>query len=57
VLEGMRAALLEGAVTGALLSHLVRLVLIGLIAIPVGLVVFRQAERYAKRTGKLKRSG
>jgi ABC-2 type transport system permease protein len=57
VLEGMRAALLEGAGTGALLGHLIRLVLIGLIAIPVGLVVFRQAERYAKRTGKLKRSG
>jgi len=57
VLEGMRAALLDGARTGALLGYLGLLVLIGFIAIPVGLVVFRQAERYAKRTGKLKRQG
>jgi len=57
VLEGMRAALLDGASTGSLLGHLSRLVLIGVIAIPVGLAIFRQAERYAKRTGKLKRSG
>jgi ABC-2 type transport system permease protein len=57
VLEGMRAALLDGTNTGALLGYLGLLVLIGIIAIPVGLVVFRQAERYAKRTGKLKRSG
>ena len=27
------------------------------ILIPVGVVVFGQAERYAKRTGKLKRNG
>jgi len=31
-------------------------VLIGTIAIPVGLAIFRQAEKHAKRTGKLKRS-
>jgi ABC-2 type transport system permease protein len=57
VLEGMRAALLYGAGTAGLLVHLVRLVLIGVIAVPVGLLIFRQAEMYAKRTGKLKRSG
>jgi ABC-2 type transport system permease protein len=57
VLEGMRAALLDGAGTGSLVGHLGRLVFIGVIAIPVGLAVFRQAEKYAKRTGKLKRSG
>jgi ABC-type multidrug transport system ATPase subunit/ABC-type multidrug transport system permease subunit len=57
VLEGMRAALLDQAGTSALLGHLGRLVLIGTIAMPVGIAVFRQAERYAKRTGKLKRSG
>jgi len=32
-------------------------VLMGVVFIPIGLVVFRAAERYAKRTGKLKRSG
>jgi ABC-2 type transport system permease protein len=57
VLEGMRAALLEGVGTATLVVHLGRLVLIGVIAVPVGLLVFRQAEMYAKRTGKLKRSG
>ena len=57
VLEGMRASLLDGTGTGELLSHLARLVLIGVIAIPMGLSVFRQAEKYAKRTGKLSRSG
>jgi hypothetical protein len=29
----------------------------GVVAIPVGLAVFRAGERYAKRHGKLKRSG
>lgn len=57
VLEGMRAALLDGATIGSLVGLLARLLLIGLIAIPVGLAIFRQAEMYAKRTGKLKRSG
>jgi len=57
VLEGMRAALLDRAGTGALLGYLGRLMLIGAVAIPVGLAIFRQAEKYAKRTGKLKRSG
>jgi ABC-2 type transport system permease protein len=53
----MRAALLEGAGTASLVLHLVRLVLIGAVAVPIGLLIFRQAETYAKRTGKLKRSG
>jgi ABC-2 type transport system permease protein len=57
VLEGMRAALLDGAGTATLLPNLGRLVLIGLVAVPLGLAIFRRAEMYAKRTGKLKRSG
>jgi len=57
VLEGMRAALLDGAGLGALGGYLLRLVLIGILAIPLGLAVFRQAEKYAKRTGKLNRCG
>ena len=57
VLEGMRSALLDGVGTAALAPHLGRLLLIGVVAIPVGLAIFRQAEMYAKRTGKLKRSG
>ncbi len=57
VLEGMRAALLDGAGVDELGGYLVRLILIGTAALPLGLAVFRQAEKYAKRTGKLKRSG
>jgi len=57
VLEGMRAAILDGAPTPALWPQVWPLLLAGLLAIPVGLLVFRQGERYAKRSGKLKRNG
>jgi len=30
---------------------------IGFVLIPLGMMVFKQAEYYAKKTGKLKRSG
>jgi len=30
---------------------------IGLVSVPLGLEVFRRGEQYAKRHGKLKRSG
>jgi hypothetical protein len=33
------------------------LVLIGAITIPLGVRIFNFAERYARRTGRLKRSG
>jgi len=57
VLEGMRAALLNGAGLSELGGYLARLALIGIIAIPVGLAIFGQAEKYAKHAGKLSRSG
>jgi ABC-2 type transport system permease protein len=58
MLEGMRAALLDGAGTGELLSKsILPLLLTGVIMIPVGLYAFMRAERYAKATGKLKRNG
>jgi ABC-2 type transport system permease protein len=56
-LEGIRAALLDGAGLGALWSDLWPLMVSGVVAIPAGLAVFRAGERYAKRNGKLKRSG
>ena len=31
--------------------------LLGVVAVPLGLYVFSQGERYAKQHGKLKRSG
>lgn len=57
VLEGVRQALLEGARTASLWPEIWPVLLMGAIAIPAGLWVFNQAERYAKRTGKLARNG
>ncbi|MEA2254169.1 MAG: type transport system permease protein [Solirubrobacteraceae bacterium] len=56
-LRGIRASLLDGAGVGAVWGDLWPLLLLGAIAIPAGLAVFRVGERYAKRHGKLKRSG
>lgn len=58
VLIGTRAALLDGVGVGSIArSTLLPLVLISLISVPLGLWVFLTAERYAKRTGRLKRNG
>jgi ABC-2 type transport system permease protein len=57
VLEGMRAALLLDAPTAALWPALWPIILLGVITLPVGVAIFGWAERYAKRTGRLKRSG
>jgi ABC-2 type transport system permease protein len=56
-LEGIREAVLEGAGVAALWSDIWPLLLIGAVSIPLGLLVFRRGEVYAKRHGKLKRSG
>jgi ABC-2 type transport system permease protein len=56
-LRGMRRAILEGAGVGVVWSEIWPLLLIGLVTVPLGLWVFRTGERYAKRHGKLKRSG
>jgi ABC-2 type transport system permease protein len=56
-LEGIRAALLDGAGLGAVWKDIWPLLVLGAIAIPAGLAIFRAGERYAKRHGKLKRSG
>jgi ABC-2 type transport system permease protein len=58
MLEGMRAALLEGAGVGAVfMPYIVPLLITGMVTIPTGLYAFTRAERYAKATGKLKRNG
>jgi ABC-2 type transport system permease protein len=57
VLEGVRAGLLDGASLGALLGDVWPLLVMGVVFIPLGLWAFGRAERYAKRTGKLKRVG
>ena len=56
-LEGIRSAVLDGAGLGALGDQLWPLAVLGAVSIPAGLAVFRAGERYAKRHGKLKRSG
>jgi len=57
VLSGMRAALLEGTPTLALGPSLLPTLILGVLTLPLGIAIFGWAERYAKRTGRLKRSG
>ncbi|MEO8571992.1 MAG: ABC transporter permease [Chloroflexota bacterium] len=57
VLDGVRAGLLRGAPVTDLLGDVWPLAVMGAVLIPFGLWAFGRAERYAKRTGKLKRVG
>ncbi len=56
-LEGAREAILEGAGMSEMWDEIVPLLLIGAVTIPLGLWVFHRGELYAKKHGKLKRSG
>jgi ABC-2 type transport system permease protein len=56
-LEGIRDAILEGAGMAAVWDDVWPLLVIGAVSVPAGLLVFRAGEQYAKRHGKLKRSG
>jgi ABC-2 type transport system permease protein len=56
-LDGIRDAILEGAAIGDLWGNIAPLFLIGVLSIPLGIMVFQRGERYAKKHGKLKRSG
>src|SRR5262249_21177964 len=53
-LRGIGAAILEGATPAAVWGDIWPLLVIGVVAIPLGLWVFRRGEVYAKRHGKLK---
>jgi ABC-2 type transport system permease protein len=57
VLHGVRAGLLHGTPVVELLGDVWPLIVMGAVFIPFGLWAFGRAERYAKRTGKLKRVG
>jgi ABC-2 type transport system permease protein len=57
VLDGVRKGLIDGAPVTALLADVWPLLVMGAFLIPFGLWAFGRAERYAKRTGKLKRVG
>lgn len=57
VLAGVRAGLLDGTPITSLWGDVIPLIVMGIALIPAGLWAFGRAERYAKRTGKLKRVG
>jgi ABC-2 type transport system permease protein len=56
-LRGIRSAILDGAPVSALWDDLWPLIVIGVVAIPLGAWIFHRGEVYAKRNGLLKRSG
>jgi ABC-2 type transport system permease protein len=57
VIRGMRAALMEGADLATLWPEIWPALVVGVVSVPLGLRLFIAVERYAKRTGRLKRSG
>jgi ABC-2 type transport system permease protein len=57
VLDGLRSALMRSAPIWSMWDHVIYLIVAGIISIPIGMWIFQRAERYAKRTGKLKRNG
>jgi ABC-2 type transport system permease protein len=57
VLDGVREGLINGAGIGSLLHDVWPLLIMAVVFIPAGTWAFGRAERYAKRTGKLKRVG
>jgi ABC-2 type transport system permease protein len=56
-LDGIRAAIMDGAALDMLWSDIWPMIVIGVVSIPLGLWTFHRGELYAKRHGKLKRSG
>jgi ABC-2 type transport system permease protein len=54
-IRGCRASIVDGAPMS--LANVWPLLVIAVVAIPLGLAVFHRGERYAKKHGKLKRSG
>ncbi len=59
VLEGLRAGILRNQVIWSqeIWSYTWPLLITGIVSVPFGIYIFGIAERYAKKTGKLKRNG
>src|SRR3954469_23900441 len=57
ILDGIRAGLMDGTSVGELINDVWPLLVMAIVLIPAGAYAFSLAERYAKRTGKLKRVG
>lgn len=57
LLRAIRAALIEGKTTADLRGDIGILLVFAVVLIPLSIIVFKAAERWAKRTGRLKRQG
>ncbi|HXH21190.1 MAG TPA: ABC transporter permease [Dehalococcoidia bacterium] len=57
ILEGIRGALVDGETPADLAGTLVTLAGFGVLLLPGGMAVFAAGERWAKKTGRLKRQG
>ncbi len=57
VLDGVRRGLVDGLPVTSLFGDIWPLLVMAVVLIPLGVWAFGRAERYAKRTGKLKRVG
>jgi ABC-2 type transport system permease protein len=57
LLRGIRSALIDGHGIGQQASTLVILGVFGAVMVPGSLAAFAAAERWAKKTGRLKRQG
>jgi ABC-2 type transport system permease protein len=57
LLDGIRGAIIDGESISGVWDDLVILAVFGVVLIPGSIAVFAVAERYAKRTGQLKRQG
>ena len=57
MLEGLRSSIHGNSSIGQLLPDVWPLLICGVVLVPLGQYVFSVAERYAKRTGRLKRNG
>jgi ABC-2 type transport system permease protein len=57
LLDGIRAAIIDGEGLSGVWDELVILAVFGILLVPGSIAVFAIAERYAKKTGQLKRQG
>jgi ABC-2 type transport system permease protein len=57
ILDGIRGAVIDGNSVADVLPQLGALLLFGVVLIPGGMLLFGVAERWAKKTGRLKRQG
>ena len=57
ILDGIRAAIIDGEGITGVTRELVALGIFGAVLIPGGILMFDIAERWAKKTGRLKRQG